>query len=136
MELSKYFNTITDKNIITIVNPTNEQISNLVEVSKRLDAVREEFGVLIVTSGLRPAKAHNYSQHQDGKAIDFIPKSKEFDRVFDWIRFNMNFDQLILEKDQNGNRWIHFSYSTDKNRQMALYGYWDKRTKQMEYRSV
>ena len=135
MELSRYFNTITDPKIITIGNPTNQQWKNLISVCSQLDIVRDMFGALIVTSGLRPAKAHNYSQHQDGLAVDFVPSSREFQRVFDWIRFNMKFDQLILEKNQHGNQWIHFSFS-DKNRQMALYGYWDKRTKQMEYRSA
>jgi hypothetical protein len=48
----------------------------------------------------------------------------------------MVFDQVILEKDQNGNQWIHFSYVKTGNRKMALYGYWDKRTKQMEYKSA
>ena len=136
MELSRYFNTISDPKIITIGNPTNQQLKNLLNTCRHLDIVRDEFGVLIVTSGLRPAKAHNYSQHQDGLAVDFVPKSKEFDRLFDWIRFNMKFDQLILEKDQSGNRWLHFSYCNDKNRQMALYGYYDKKTKQMEYKSA
>jgi len=137
LKISEYFDTITDRNIITIANPTNQQWKNLIHTCKQLDIVRGEFGALIVTSGLRPAKAHHYSQHQDGHAVDFVPKSLEFQRVFDWIRFNMKFDQLILEKDQHGNQWIHFSYKDDNtNRKMALLGYWDKHTKQMEYKSA
>lgn len=136
MQLSKYFDTITDRSLVTVANPDNQKWKNLIATCEQADKIREFAGVLIITSGLRPAKAHNYSQHQDGHAIDFVPKSREFQRVFDWIRFNLVFDQVILEKDQYGNQWIHFSYVKTGNRKMALYGYWDKVTKQMEYKSA
>lgn len=136
LKLSKYFDTITDRNIITVSNPSIEKFNNLLIVCTQLDIVRDYFGVIIVTSGLRPAKPHNYSQHQDGYAVDFVPKSLEFRRVFDWIRFNMKFDQLILEKDKDGNQWIHFSYKSAGNRKMAMLGYYDKETKQIEYKSA
>lgn len=136
MKVSKYFDTITDKQLVTVANPDNQKWKNLIAVCTEADKIRDQFGALLVTSGLRPAKAHNYSQHQDGHAIDFIPKSREFQKVFDWIRFNMVFDQVILEKDQYGNQWIHFSYVKTGNRRMALYGYWDNQTKQMEYKSA
>ena len=136
MKLSKYFDTITDKQLVTVANPDNQKWKNLIAVCTEADKIREQFGVLIVTSGLRPAKAHNYSQHQDGHAIDFVPKSREFQRVFDWVRFNLVFDQVILEKDQDGNQWIHFSYVKTGNRKMAMYSYWDVKTEQMEYKSA
>jgi hypothetical protein len=136
LKLSKYFDTITDSNIITVANPTLDKFDNLVNVCNQLDLIRAEFGILIVSSGLRPAKAHNYSQHQDGFAVDFMPKSLEFKKIFDWIRFNMKFDQLILEKDQHGNQWIHFSYKKEGNRKMALIGYYDYKSNQMEYKSA
>lgn len=135
MKLSKYFDTVTDKQLITVCNPSNQAWKNLIATCEQADKIREFAGALIVTSGLRSAK-QSYSQHQDGHAIDFVPKSREFQKVFDWIRFNLTFDQVILERNEAGNQWIHFSYVNTGNRKMALYGYWDKRTNQMEYKSA
>jgi len=136
MKLSKYFDTDTEPVLITVKNPTDKQIENFKYTCESADEIREYAGVLVATSGLRPKKS-SYSQHQDGMAMDFVPKSMNIKKVFEYIRFRMLFDQIILEKNKNGNRWIHFSIRKDgKNRKMALLGYWDEETKQMEYKSA
>ena len=107
--------------------PNPEQLENLVELCyKILQPIREQFGPTRITSGLRvPAlnKAiggSSNSQHCEGKAsdIDFGERNGE---VFDWIRANLNFDQLIWEfGDEKNPAWIHISYNYGKNRNQIL----------------
>lgn len=132
MRISKFFDTDTDKQMITVQNPTIEQISNLTYLHAYvIDRVRERFGALIETSGLRPAK-EKYSQHQDGQAADIVPKGN-INEVFEWIRDNMIFDQVILETNVNGAKWIHVSVTKAGNRKECWYGCWNKAEDKMDY---
>ncbi len=55
------------------------------------------------------------SQHVQGEAVDFtIPDIKNYD-VACYIRNNLTFDQLILERT-----WIHCSYVNEGNRKEVL----------------
>ena len=133
MRISKFFDTEIDKKMITVQNPTLEQISNLTYLHACIiDKVRERFGILIETSGLRPAK-ESYSQHQDGQAADIVPSKANIVEVFEWIRDNLVFDQMILETNVNGARWIHVSVTKAGNRKQCLYGYWNKELNKMTY---
>jgi zinc D-Ala-D-Ala carboxypeptidase len=64
------------------------------------------------------------SQHCEGRAIDlddtFAHKTNK--EMHDWIRDNLNFDQLIYEfGDDNNPDWVHVSYvSEDQNRNRCL----------------
>jgi len=50
------------------------------------------------------------SQHPQGEAIDFI--SENMAELFEWIKRNIEFDQLIWEYgDDKSPAWIHISYS-------------------------
>lgn len=60
------------------------------------------------------------SQHLSGQAADL--KSQDNKKVFDYIKDNLEFDQLIWEygtKEQP--LWIHVSYNEGSNRNQVLY---------------
>ena len=94
-------------------------------VDKIMDPLREKVGAIRVNSGYR-TPAHNKqiggatnSQHCKGEAADIFPLEKDIDAVFTMIIREFKYDQVILEKNNAGARWIHISYST-KNRQKAM----------------
>jgi hypothetical protein len=59
------------------------------------------------------------SQHMKGEAIDIDTKDNaENARLYEWMRTNLIFDQLIWEYGNiNGPDWIHVSYKQTGNRQ-------------------
>jgi len=78
---------------------------------------------IIITSGYRCKKVNKIckgkanSQHLEGKAVDFIVKSKKPNEIIKIIeKNNIPFDQLINEK----NEWVHISYNKNKNRKQIL----------------
>ena len=80
-----------------------------------------------ITSGYR-CKALNIkvggkpnSQHLTGNAADFITPNKNLKEVFNYIRKNLTYDQLLYEYDSSGNIWIHVSYV--QNRMQAIDNY-------------
>ena len=106
-------NAIVKKNMNTLVN-------------KLLDPLREKVGAIRVNSGYR-TPAHNKqiggsltSQHVKGEAADIFPLEKDIDDVFTLIIREFKYDQVILEKNNAGARWIHISYKAEGNRQKAM----------------
>jgi len=99
-----------------------------------LEPVRMEFGKPFApSSGYRSVDLNkavgskSTSQHCFGQAVDFEIGGIANDEVARWIKYNLDFDQLILEfydgKDPNSG-WIHVSYvSAEKNRQQSLVYY-------------
>lgn len=62
------------------------------------------------------------SQHMTASAVDFeIPGISNLE-VAEWIRDNLEFDQLILEfyNGQPSSGWVHCSYAKGKNRNKCL----------------
>lgn len=58
------------------------------------------------------------SQHVSGHAIDMSAGSKEEnEKLFNWAKDNLEFDQLINEYDFS---WVHISYVPNKNRKQIL----------------
>ena len=55
------------------------------------------------------------SQHQSAQAVDITPLKETVEVVFQWIKKNLLFDQLIHE-----GTWIHVSFNLIKNRKQAL----------------
>lgn len=99
-------------------------LSNL--VTHVLDPLREMYGKPItVNSGYRCPKLNaavggaKTSQHMRGEAADITAGSKtENKKLFELIRDNLPFDQLI---DESNYSWMHVSYvSTSKNREQIL----------------
>ena len=66
----------------------------------------------------RAVKGSLTSQHKKGEAIDLDAGSKEENKkLFDWIKANLDFDQVINEYNYS---WVHISYSKTKNRKQIL----------------
>lgn len=54
-----------------------------------------------------------------GRAVDITTENNK--KVFDFIRNNLTFDQLIWEEgDDNQPAWIHVSYREGNNRNQVL----------------
>ena len=62
------------------------------------------------------------SQHCEGMAMDLDSEDPTNRQIFDYIKDNLTFDQLILEyPDTNDNpSWVHVSYNIDNNRMQIL----------------
>lgn len=95
-----------------------------------LEPLRRRFGVIRITSGYRCYALNkavggvSNSQHLVGEAADLHVGGREAgQKVFDFIRQNLDFDQLLFEhRRSDGARWLHVSYKSDggKNRRQAL----------------
>ena len=98
-----------------------------------LQPVREHFGrVVTITSGYRSPElctaigSKITSQHARGEAADFEIFGVSNKELADWIHYNINYDQLILEywKESDPNSgWVHCSYSESNNRRQYLRAY-------------
>ena len=99
---------------------------------KVLEPIREHFGrPILISSGYRSAAlnasikgASSTSQHCSGEAADLDMDGTEISnkQIFDYIRENLEFDQLIWEYGTDVNPdWVHVSYeSTGKQRKQVL----------------
>ncbi|MEB3268249.1 MAG: D-Ala-D-Ala carboxypeptidase family metallohydrolase, partial [Leptolyngbya sp.] len=101
--------------------PSNpEHIENLKALCQNiLEPVRKHFGMPISpSSGYRCPELNaavggvSNSQHAVGEAVDFVVPKASIPTVCRWIRDNLEFDQLIMEKynPRTGSGWIHCSY--------------------------
>jgi len=98
--------------------PNAEHTENLIELAQKIfEPIRKHFNKPIyISSGYR-CKALNTaiggaknSQHMKGEALDIDQGNrKENMEIFDFIKNNLEFDQLINEF---GYDWIHVSYNT------------------------
>jgi hypothetical protein len=110
--------------------PDDEIISNLKALCENvLQPIRNELGAVItVTSGFRSfrinalAKGSRNSQHLTGQAADIKCFAFGNKVLFDSIKKNVKFDQLIWEYGDNENpAWVHVSFRKDgKNRQQVI----------------
>lgn len=109
--------------------PSVEVLANLKALCENvLQPLRDYLGSAIkITSGYR-CKALNTkvggkpnSQHLYGQAADFITPNKNLKEVFNYIKNNLVYDQLLYEYDSKGNTWIHVSYV--RNRMQAYDNY-------------
>lgn len=107
--------------------PSQEILAKLQKLIEAiLDPLREWYGKPIrVNSGYRcealnkavGGKANN-SQHLYGEAADITAGSKEENKkLFEYIKDNLPFDQLINESDFS---WIHVSYREGRLRKQVL----------------
>ena len=114
--------------------PTPEHQTNLqVLCEKVLEPVRIfNCGPLNISSGYRSKNLNHFiggslsSQHCEGKAadIDMDGMSGKTNReIFDYIKDNLDFDQLINEFNYS---WVHVSYNAGKNRKQVLDALKDK----------
>lgn len=110
--------------------PSGEHLANFKLLAEKVfEPIREHFGVpIVISSGYRSKELNSAiggsatSQHCSGEAIDIdmdgSPSGVTNKMVFDFIKDNLNFDQLINEFDYS---WVHVSYeSTGKQRKQIL----------------
>ena len=114
-------------------NPTPDQIDKLkVLCEKILQPVRDHFGRVKVTSGFRSPElcqaigSSVNSQHAKAEAADFECVGVDNAELFDWIKLNLEPDQLILEfytPGEPNSGWIHCSWIADQPRASFLHAY-------------
>ena len=114
-------------------NPNAEQIEKLKALCENiLQPVRDHFGRVKVTSGFRSAElcvaigSSVNSQHARAEAADFEVVGTDNVELFDWIKNNLEPDQLILEfytPGEPNSGWIHCSYTPDQPRKQFLHAY-------------
>lgn len=112
--------------------PTIEHMENLKAVAQNIfQPVRNHFGKPIaVTSGYRSADLNkaiggsSTSQHCKGEAIDMdadVFGGVTNREIFEYIKDNLDFDQLIYEfGDENNPDWVHCSFISKGNRRQIL----------------
>jgi hypothetical protein len=100
--------------------PDEKQIENLKLLCVNvLQPLRDKIRVAIfINSGFRSFHVNAAvggrfnSQHLEGKAADFIVPAMDLADVFNLIREDFQFDQLIFEFE----KWIHVSWNGENNR--------------------
>ena len=90
-----------------------------------LQPVRDHFKrVVSVSSGYRSEElclaigSKTTSQHAKGQAADFEIYGTPNNEVFNWIKNNLMYDQMILEfwnPDEPNSGWVHVSYKREIN---------------------
>jgi hypothetical protein len=112
--------------------PTEAHIANFKLLAEKVfQPIREHFGVPIhISSGYRSAALNKAiggaasSQHCSGEAIDIDMDGTAVTnaQIFNYIKDNLEFDQLIWEFGTDANPdWVHVSYeSTGKQRKQML----------------
>lgn len=114
--------------------PTEAHIANFKLLAENIfEPIRQHFRCpIIISSGYRSKELNAAiggsltSQHCQGEAIDIdmdgTAQGVTNKMVFDYIKDNLNFDQLIYEfGDANNPDWVHVSYeSTGKQRKQIL----------------
>lgn len=99
--------------------PTTQAVENMTRlINIVLDPLREAYGEAItVNSGYRCPELNKAvggaknSQHMTGEAADITVGTKEGNKwLFDYIKDNLPYDQLIDEYDYS---WVHVSLDAD-----------------------
>ena len=108
--------------------PSDEHAENLIALCENvLEPIVENLKIqFTITSGYRSSELNKEiggsanSQHSRGQAVD-IDSPKKNKEIFDYIKDNLKFDQLIWEFGNDLHPdWIHVSYSKEKNRGQVL----------------
>jgi len=134
MNLTKNFSLIELTSSETAVRkgidntPSQEVVNNLKYLCENvMQPLRDWYGKPInITSGYRSLKLNKAiggsvtSDHCLGCAIDFTLPKEDYKEVFEWIRNNCEYDQIINEFNF---QWIHVSFRSSSNRKQSLAAY-------------
>jgi zinc D-Ala-D-Ala carboxypeptidase len=112
-------------------NPSPSHIDNLKALCVNvLQPIRSHFdSPVLISSGYRSAElciaigSKPTSQHIEGKAADIEVAGTDNKELAEWIKNNLEFDQLILEFYRDGepdSGWIHVSWNSGENRNQTL----------------
>ena len=114
-------------------NPSAEQIEKLKALCENiLQPVRDHFGRVKITSGFRSVElciainSSANSQHAKAEAADFECPGVDNAELFDWIKLNLQPDQLILEfytPGEPNSGWIHCSWVSDGRRAQYMHAF-------------
>jgi zinc D-Ala-D-Ala carboxypeptidase len=107
-------------------DPSPDHLENLRLLCERvLQPVRDHFNhVVSVSSGYRSPQLSQAigsspdSQHCQGMAADFEIYGTPNNEVFNWIKANLMYDQMILEywnPDEPNSGWVHVAYNPDSS---------------------
>lgn len=113
--------------------PDDLQLAGLINLCWTLgEPLREVFGLITVTSGFRSVAVNDgvhgvgNSKHLSGEAMDIhLPSRERGMEYFDFIRRNIDYDQLLFEHSRAGAIWLHCSVCLDpkENRHQAFRNY-------------
>lgn len=135
MQLSKNFSLVELTSSETAARkglnntPDEQAIESLKALCENvLQPLREWYGKPInVTSGYRSPKVNKAiggsgtSEHCFGKAADFTIQKDDYRMVFQYIKENLKFRQLIWEFGNNdAPQWIHVSFDATDNKKQVL----------------
>ena len=112
-------------------NPSPSHIDNLKALCVNvLQPIRSHFDApVLISSGYRSGElciaigSKPTSQHAEGKAADLEVPGTDNKELAEWVRDNLEFDQLILEFYRDGepeSGWIHVSWNSGENRNQTL----------------
>ena len=114
-------------------NPNADQVEKLKALCENiLQPVRDHFGRVKVTSGFRSVdlclaiNSSANSQHAKAEAADFECPGVDNVELFDWIKNNLEPDQLILEfytPGEPNSGWIHCSWIEGTPRASFLHAF-------------
>ena len=107
-------------------NPSEGEVENLRLLCERvLQPVRDHFNHIVsISSGYRSPQlciaigSSIDSQHAQGMAADFEIYGTPNNEIFNWIKHNLMYDQMILEywnKDEPNSGWIHVAYNPESS---------------------
>jgi hypothetical protein len=110
--------------------PSGEVVKNLTTLAiNAMQPIREQFGVIQITSGYRCLRLNRAigssdgSDHVRGWAADFVSPNHSELTLAKWIQKNINYDQLILEFGTLKNpSWIHLSVNPRMRNQILHIG--------------
>lgn len=128
-KISEHFTVFEIVNSITALRlnidnrPTTQVITNATLLIKNvLEPIRSHFNSPLIINCMFRCPALNHavggvttSQHIKGQAADITVKNHSVQEVFDYIRNNMIFDQVIQE-----GTWVHCSFNPVHNRKQSL----------------
>jgi hypothetical protein len=111
--------------------PTPEHIENAKKLAANIfQPIREHFGKpIFISSGYRSAELNKAiggslsSQHCSFEAIDIDMDGTDITnkQIFDYIKDNLNFDQMIAEFPKQGNPdWVHVSFAANRSQRKQI----------------
>jgi hypothetical protein len=111
--------------------PTAEHIENFKKLAANIfQPIREHFGKpIIISSGYRSAELNKAiggslsSQHCSGEAIDIDMDGTDITnaQIFNYIKDNLNFDQMIWEFGTDTNPdWVHVSFASNRSQRKQI----------------
>ena len=113
-------------------SPTDDHLESLEDIAKDIfQPLRNALGVIYVSSGYRSEDLNKAiggsrkSQHSKGEALDLDNDNKNGaasnTEIFNYIKDNLDFDQLIWEfgTDEKPD-WVHVSYTTKRSNRKEI----------------